>query len=153
MRCLLITRVEPRFSPAPYFKRWASQLFSNKYRSHMNLNRIFSFLLLFTYFSQVIAAENQLRQITDKNLINNFTKQFEEGVSTLGIHAALNCSKIIEVNGSIGAFCSLPIKSGSRTIMLCDDMMVGKLTIKAYGFGETDETIVEFTKKNCPPGG
>ena len=119
----------------------------------MKSKRIFSILLLLIAFSPVVDAENLPRQVTDQKSISDITRDFEKGISKLGIFMTLDCSKVIEVNRSIGAFCSFSTDDGNRTIMLCDDMMVGKLTIKVYGFGISDDALVEFTKNNCPLGG
>ena len=39
------------------------------------------------------------------------------------------------------------------TIMLCNDTMVGRLTIKASGFTEDKSELVNFTAANCQTGG
>lgn len=49
-----------------------------------------------------------------------------------------------------GAICSL----NEREVMLCDDTMAGKLTLKLEGFtGSSGRDLADFTQANCPPGG
>jgi uncharacterized protein len=50
---------------------------------------------------------------------------------------------------SYGAFCQLP---KGRVVTLCDDTMVGKFTI-GFGGAIDGAYLLDFTKKNCPPGG
>jgi uncharacterized protein len=50
---------------------------------------------------------------------------------------------------SYGAICAL----NARDVMICDTTMVGKLTVKLYGFAESAEELADFTSANCPPGG
>ena len=53
-------------------------------------------------------------------------------------------------DSSYGAFCLL---TDDRLVMICDDTMVGKLTLKFSGFAVSADELVDFTKANCPPGG
>lgn len=52
-------------------------------------------------------------------------------------------------DASYGAICTW----NEREIMVCDDTMVGKLTLKMYGYGVSGRTLADFTQANCPPGG
>jgi hypothetical protein len=50
---------------------------------------------------------------------------------------------------SYGAICTL----NNLGIMVCNDTMVGKLTVKWLGFTYTGTSLADFTQNNCPPGG
>jgi len=51
---------------------------------------------------------------------------------------------------SYGAFC---LSKDDKIIMVCDDTMIGKLTFNSSSFEVNTSTLLDFTKKNCPPGG
>ncbi len=53
-------------------------------------------------------------------------------------------------DSSYGAFC---LTKNDAIIMICDDTMIGKLTIRTSGFEVRAGTLLDFTKENCPPGG
>lgn len=84
-------------------------------------------------------------------------KAFEDGLVALGIPARLDCSSVIEVfadsnaeQRSFGALCSVQIgDKAAANMMICDDAMIGTLTLKAYGFSETEEELARFTAANC----
>jgi hypothetical protein len=56
-------------------------------------------------------------------------------------------------DGSFGAVCSIDGGNIPRDIMLCDDTLLGRLTIRAWGFVYAEDNVLEFTKRNCPAGG
>lgn len=51
---------------------------------------------------------------------------------------------------SYGAFC---LSKVDTIIMICDDTMIGKLTIMSSGFEVSVGALLDFTKNNCPLGG
>jgi len=84
---------------------------------------------------------------------------FRISLARIGISAHLSaCPAMVEFRDktntgrdrSYGAFCLL---NGDRLVMICDDTMVGKLTLKLYGFVVSGNELLDFTKANCPPGG
>ena len=108
-----------------------------------------------------IAAELNTRDITDQKEISARTDDFEKDLIQLGMPARLDCTTVIGIQDnsqgsdeSFGAICDLHISGKkSSAIMLCNDTMIGKLTIKAYGFSVNKAALGEFTKSNCQPGG
>jgi uncharacterized protein len=70
-----------------------------------------------------------------------------------------SCRVVIHVLGSdvrgsgretsYGGIC----KIDNHDIMVCNDTMVGKLTVKWLGFTYTGSSVADFTQNNCPPGG
>jgi uncharacterized protein len=93
--------------------------------------------------------------------ISEFQKQLKDD----GFSGDLKeCNRVIKVDPSIppnepvlssakdpsyGAICSL----NSRVVMICDDTMIGKTTLKLTGFTGSGPALVEFTQSNCAPGG
>jgi uncharacterized protein len=85
------------------------------------------------------------------------TADFASSLRNFGIPGKLTaCDLMVEVmdgrggrDASFGAICTL----GGRAIMICDDTMVGKLTLKLSGFAVTAKQLADFTASNCPRGG
>lgn len=50
---------------------------------------------------------------------------------------------------SYGAICSF----NNRLVMICDDTMIGKMTLKLTGFTVNGPALASFTQMNCPAGG
>ncbi len=107
------------------------------------------------------AADPQARDISAPGEINQRTGEFERNLTDLGLSARLKCSLLVEVlddtggrNPSFGGICDMQLTSDrSTTIMLCNDTMVGRLTVKAHGFSVDRNALVKFTATNCPGGG
>jgi hypothetical protein len=95
--------------------------------------------------------------VTDPAKIESHRSDFEKSLGRIGFDGKLaSCQMVVKLrqdsrDESFGAICIR--ESDQRSIMLCDDSMIGKLTIKAYGFSETLEEVAYFTKTNCPGGG
>ena len=123
------------------------------------VSQLIFILLNFCCVHLVLANEPNVsaHKLTDEIEIKKQTHAFERGMELIGAHVKLECSSIIEFfenkDHSFGAFCFIKSGNLSRSIMLCDDTMIGKLTIKAYGFTEAEDELIEFTKTNCPGGG
>ncbi|TCQ75767.1 hypothetical protein EDF68_11252 [Ochrobactrum sp. BH3] len=107
-----------------------------------------------------VAAETfTVRDITDKQEISERAGDFEKDLKQLGIAAKLSCDLLIGTRGesndeSFGAVCDMKISGKEPTsIMLCNDTMIGKLTIKAFGFSMVKSELAAFTEMNCRPGG
>jgi len=58
-----------------------------------------------------------------------------------------------EKDDTYGAVCKFSGEGKPRDILICDDTLIGKLTIKAWGYAQTEREVLDFTKANCPPGG
>jgi hypothetical protein len=116
---------------------------------------------LFVLNSPAIAAEGRSRDISDPSETAERTQSFEQDLTNFGIPASLKCSSLVEVlsdaggqDQSFGGICDMRLHGKKpTTIMLCNDTMVGKLTIKAFGFTEDKSELVDFTAANCPAGG
>jgi uncharacterized protein len=97
------------------------------------------------------------RYVVDQNERSAMTAEFQGWLNRVGITGTLTaCDLMIELadqectrDRSYGAICSL----NGRTIMVCNDTMIGNLTLKLYGFAITAENLAYFTKHNCPCGG
>ncbi|MGK9085930.1 hypothetical protein KXR64_18770 [Brucella intermedia] len=107
----------------------------------------------------IVAETLKVRDITDQQEISERAGDFESDLNQLGIKAKLNCDLLIGSKGetndeSVGAICDMSISGKKPTsIMLCNDTMIGKLTIKAYGFSMDKKELAAFTEMNCRPGG
>jgi hypothetical protein len=115
-------------------------------------------LLLVLSASAVAEPTEAGKLITDSAQVEQHTRDFERSLELLGIRWRLQCQKMIELtpesrDRSYGAICELQNLEHPRTIMLCDDVLLGKLTIKGYGFSVSDDEVIEFTRLNCPAGG
>jgi uncharacterized protein len=97
------------------------------------------------------------RYVVDRNLRSAMTAEFQRWLNRVGITGTLTaCDLMIELTDteagrdrSYGAICKL----NGRTIMVCNDTMLGNLTLKLYGFVIDAESLAYFTKDNCPCGG
>jgi hypothetical protein len=105
------------------------------------------------------AEELRARKVTDAAEIQRQTRDFEKSLGSLGVRAQLRCTHMVAVlpnagrDTGYGAICEFKDAKSSRTVMLCDDIMIGKFTVKTSGFAVSDDEVVSFTKANCPPGG
>jgi len=94
--------------------------------------------------------------VVDKNERSAITAEFQRDIKHAGITGTLSeCNLMVELIGhqgghdqSYGAICEL----NERSVMICNDTMVGKLTL-TFTFIITGDTVADFTEKNCPPGG
>lgn len=86
------------------------------------------------------------------------SQEFEKDLTQLDISAKLNCTHLISIsneNGqeSFGGICDMTIANKKpETIMLCNDTMIGMLTVKASGFSIDKAALTSFTQQNCNPG-
>jgi hypothetical protein len=96
--------------------------------------------------------------VVDRQELESQASTFERDLNRYGIPGKLSSCKIIlhlvdqTTQGrdtSYGAICTL----NSRDVMICNDTMVGKLTLKLFGFVESAQELADFTNANCPPGG
>ncbi|MCF7645013.1 hypothetical protein KQ944_07970 [Bacillus subtilis] len=114
---------------------------------------------LFFVTAPVAAETLTIRDITNQQEISERATEFENDLQNLGIVAKLKCDLLIAAKGetnneSFGAICDMSVSGKEPTsIMLCNDTMIGKLTVKAYGFSKNKNEIATFTEMNCQPGG
>jgi hypothetical protein len=102
----------------------------------------------------------EARLVNNPELVERTRAEWQSELQALGMKGNLaNCQLMVETtyentkDESYVAVCSFDGGSRSREIMLCEDVLVGKLTIKAWGFAITKDSVLDFTKRNCPAGG
>jgi hypothetical protein len=102
----------------------------------------------------------EAQPVKDAVQIERIRADWQRELQRLGMRGSLShCQLMIEAvyentkDGSYGAVCRFDGGNGPRDIMLCDDTLVGKLTIRAWGFALAEDNVLEFTKRNCPAGG
>ncbi|WP_353413271.1 hypothetical protein [Brucella sp. NBRC 12953] len=112
------------------------------------------------FLTAPVAAETiNVRDITDAKEISERSDEFAKDLTQLGIAAKLKCDLLIGTqndngNESFGGICDMTLAGKKPTsIMLCNDTMIGKLTVKAFGFSENKNELTAFTNMNCQPGG
>lgn len=125
---------------------------------HFQLSSVMTAGLVFLA-TPVAAQTLAVRDITNQQEISERAADFESDLKNLGIVTKLKCDLLIATKGetkdeSFGAICDMSISGKKPTsIMLCNDTMIGKLTIKAYGFSKNKNELATFTEMNCQPGG
>ncbi len=97
--------------------------------------------------------------VFDRREFETKASEFQRDLNAFGIAGKLSDCKIMlhlvvdqataGRDMSYGAICSL----NARDVMICDDTMVGKFTMKLYGYAESGGELADFTSANCPPGG
>ncbi|KLU24740.1 hypothetical protein EOS_18080 [Caballeronia mineralivorans PML1(12)] len=53
---------------------------------------------------------------------------------------------------SYGAACSFEGGNRSREILICDDTLIGRLAIRAWGYVASESDVLSSTKTNYPAG-
>lgn len=107
--------------------------------------------------SRIQTDRSTARYVVNQNERATQTVEFQRSLKELGINGKLTaCDLMVELiedkggrDQSYGAVCKL----NNRTVMICDDTMIGKLTLKLSGFAITGDDLADFTKENCPRGG
>lgn len=107
--------------------------------------------------SAATACASEARPVDDAPTIRRQTRDFEKSLAQLGLRGRLHCSQMIELvqdapDYSYGAICELASGRVRKTVMLCDDTLVGKFTIKIGGFTIERSSLIAFTRANCPGG-
>jgi uncharacterized protein len=101
----------------------------------------------------------EARYVVSKEEILFQENAFIGSLQKLGIHA-YKCPVMVNLvasemtfgrDASYAAFCGNP--ETTEFVMVCDDTMVGKLTIKFSGFSFSAFELADFARANCPPGG
>ena len=103
---------------------------------------------------------SEARLVNDPVETERIRADWERELIRLGMNGRLsNCRLMLKVfyegmkDESYGAVCSFDGGNQPRDILICDDTLVGKLTIKAWGYAESEPRVLSFTKANCPAGG
>lgn len=114
--------------------------------------------LAFTAWPAEAVIDDGVVPITGRADRQRLTHQFERSLAAIGWKLRLECRTMFGFPvsgrpGSIGALCQPLGLPAARPILLCDDFGVGKLTVQAAGGGISDETLITFTRQNCPSGG
>jgi hypothetical protein len=107
-------------------------------------------------------AEETISDIMIKSEIDEVVSGFQASMSLLSKEATItSCSIAVNYfatgagrDYSTGAFCEVRIGDISRSILMCDDKMVGKFTAKIINYIYTIDRneVVHFVRENCPPG-
>jgi len=92
--------------------------------------------------------------VVDSGELHQRVVDFQANLQRTGSPMSLDgCQAMIRIGTSAersyGAYC----RTSGRTILLCDDTMVGKLTVSFQPPGSSQQLLVDFTKGNCPPSG
>jgi uncharacterized protein len=107
--------------------------------------------------TQVRTDKAEGRYVVDEDTRSSKTAEFQKELKDVGVTGMLTkCDLMVEEaipesvqELSYGAVCNL----NGRAVMICDDTMIGKLTIKFWGFAIGGDNILYFMQHNCPPGG
>jgi len=106
--------------------------------------------------SSVALAGEEAADVADPKIIAQHEQDIAHELKQLGVTQRPHCTMMISIlhrrNQSYGAFCNLKTVP-PRTIIVCNDMMIGEFTMKLYGFAESRDWLIEFTKSNCPGAG
>lgn len=119
---------------------------------------LFLICFCFVHLSFADEASYRTRNLGDSIEIERQSDVFKHSLASIGLKAELQCFMMIELSQggrdrSYGAICDIQGSMPHRTIMVCDDTMIGKLTIKSYGFALDEGELIKFTRLNCPNGG
>ncbi|MGF6607819.1 hypothetical protein OKW45_002719 [Paraburkholderia sp. WSM4175] len=102
----------------------------------------------------------EARPVHDPVQVERTRAEWQRELQDLGMKGSLaHCQLMVETiyentkDESYGAVCSFDGGSRPRDIMLCEDTLVGNLTIRAWGFAIAKDSVLNFTKQNCPAGG
>jgi uncharacterized protein len=102
-------------------------------------------------------AKTSAVYVMDEKEMSGQTSDFENSLHRVGISGSLSCTLMVRLvddqftgkEQSYGATCHID----SRPILLCDDTMVGKLTVSFSSPSDRAPAVADFTANNCPPGG
>ncbi|MGC1549105.1 MAG: hypothetical protein WA777_11305 [Rhodanobacter sp.] len=117
-------------------------------------------LLLVSMAALAHAEDTKLSysQVENAAAVDSQRADFNRSLKRLGFAEELgSCKLLVKLHqdvrdDSFGGICSLG-GTPARDVLVCDDTMIGKFTIKAWGFAETADEVATFTRLNCPGGG
>jgi uncharacterized protein len=108
-----------------------------------------------TFFT---TSKSTAEYLVDRQDFEKQVSSFEHDLNSSGVPGKLSSCKLVvhlvdqttqDQDPSYGGICTL----NARDVMVCNDTMVGKLTLKLYGFTESADELADFTSENCSPGG
>jgi hypothetical protein len=132
--------------------------------------------------SEAQSADAGVKEVTDEGLKKEIFRRFETSLGELGSPAHIDkCAFVLEYRDSrnvrdfsVGALCRVDVGSAKRVLLMCDDWMIGRFTLKrdwsmevpspgAYildnpslmsptAYVNLRESIGSFIKYECPPG-
>jgi len=112
-------------------------------------------------------AKVTLREVTDPVERETVRKSFQQELAHMGSTGVLSsCDRIVQVDRidepgnlmisgrdySYGASCTLKVGQANLSLLICNDVMIGKFTVTGSG-SHTREWFAHFIRENCPPGG
>jgi uncharacterized protein len=106
---------------------------------------------------QVRPGKSEARYVVERDRRSAQTAEFQKDLKSHGVAEKLTkCDLMVEMYSpgggrdvSYGAVCKL----NERPVLICNDTMIGKLTIDFEGGDANGDRIVDFMENNCPPGG
>jgi hypothetical protein len=103
--------------------------------------------------------ESDFTDVTDPKHLSYIIGHFQHQLSRLNVHSNItNCDHVIEVSSSIGhdysfgGSCAISNGGESPRVLMCDDNMVGKFTVRGSD-AHTRKEVARFIQSSCPPGG
>ena len=104
-----------------------------------------------------------ITDVTDQEQINRITGQFQKGLEGMGINGKiLTCDQFTQLKQtygnhsrpgySYGVSCMIDTGKVKYRLLMCDDTMIGKFTMKNSN-STTLKEIGRFIQDNCSPGG
>jgi predicted small secreted protein len=99
-------------------------------------------------------------EVTDTAQINKIKQLFQSDLTRLGSSARIiACDHTFDYttqgvgrDTSYGASCSIDTGTQKLSVLMCDDVMLGKFTLTGSG-NSTRSWFTHFIQENCPPGG
>ena len=107
--------------------------------------------------ASITTKNSTAEYVVDRHELLSQASSYQRDLNRFGIPGKLSsCNMMLHLvdqttsgrDESYGAICTL----NARDVMICDDTMVGKLTLKLYGFAESAEELADFTSANCHGG-
>ena len=105
--------------------------------------------------SSIRTGNTTAEYVTDEKELSAQTSAFQRSLARAGTPGNLSCALMVRLisdqqigrDQSYGATCTL----NGHQLTLCDDTMVGKLTVKSGSLNGA--AVADFVADNCPPGG
>jgi len=109
---------------------------------------------------QFEVSQSEARVISDTGRVEQIRGEWQKSIHMLGVGGAISDCRLMlqplydnQKDETYGAVCKFSGEGKPRDILICDDTLIGNLTIKAWGYAQTERVVLDFTKANCPPGG
>lgn len=105
-------------------------------------------------------SQSEARVISDTGQVEQIRGEWQKAIHMLGVGGTISDCRLMlqplydnQKDETYGAVCKFSGEGKPRDILICDDTLIGNLTIKAWGYAQTERVVLDFTKANCPPGG